>query len=211
MLEPAGDLGLEQESGAAVGVVGALGLDLFQSDLAPQLGIKSDGDQPDASASVQVQDLEPVAQGTRRAQAPFVFGIGLLVVIVIGRESRRIETRFPVESHVLTFGPRRIRDRDRGHRRMMALLSGEPPVEVATQAAEGAQVVQTLAQVALMSRQEMIGQQFQYRSSISRQCGAGDQGLGKRSSHVALGRDRFAGFVQNVTRNETQVDRQGFE
>ena len=95
MLEPAGDLGLQQEPSPAVGIVGTLGLDLFEGDLALELGIERHGDHADASAGVQVQDLEAVAHRAGSGQAPFVIGVLLhfvvvvVVVIVIGREGRR--------------------------------------------------------------------------------------------------------------------------
>ena len=213
MLEPAGDLGLQQEPGAAVGVVGALGLDLFEGDLALQLGVERDRDHPDASASVQVQDLEAVAHRAGSTQAPFVIGVRLLVIVVIGRESRRglVGARVSVEDGLLTFGPGRIGDRDRGHRRVVAPLSREPPVQVASQAAKGAQAVQASAQVALMLRQKIIHQHVQHRAAVSRERGAGHQNLGKRRSDLATGHHRFASLNHSTARNETQVKSQGFE
>ena len=44
VLEPAGDLGLDEEAGSADGVVGAVVEDLLESDLAVQLGVEGDED-----------------------------------------------------------------------------------------------------------------------------------------------------------------------
>ncbi len=63
MLESAGDLGLEQEPIAAVGVVGAFGLDLLQGHLALKLGVEGHRDLADASLRVQAQHVKPHARG----------------------------------------------------------------------------------------------------------------------------------------------------
>ena len=49
MLQPAGDLGLDQETGAADRIVGVLHLDLLERDLAVKLGIDRHVDDADAS------------------------------------------------------------------------------------------------------------------------------------------------------------------
>ena len=59
MLELAGDLGLEQEPGAAPRVVGQLGPDLLQGDLAIQLGVDRHADQAEAAPAVRPDDPEP--------------------------------------------------------------------------------------------------------------------------------------------------------
>ena len=65
MLEPAGDLGLEQEAGPAGGVVGPLGLELLQRHLAVQLGVERHGDLAQAPPGVRPEDREPRAGGRR--------------------------------------------------------------------------------------------------------------------------------------------------
>ena len=70
MLEPAGDLGLQQEPRAAVGVVGALGLDLLQRHLALELGVERDRDLADAPLGMRPEDAEPHALGRGHAQRP---------------------------------------------------------------------------------------------------------------------------------------------
>ena len=69
MLQPAGDLGLDQEPGAAGGVVGVLGLDLLEGDLAVQLRIQRHEDDADAAAGVVPQQPEATAFRGRLAQA----------------------------------------------------------------------------------------------------------------------------------------------
>ena len=56
MLQPAGDLGFEQEAGATGGVVGVLLLDLLEGDLTVQLCIQRDRDQPEVAARMRPHD-----------------------------------------------------------------------------------------------------------------------------------------------------------
>ena len=63
MLQPAGDLGLEQEPLAADRVVGVLVEDLLERDLAVQLGVERDEDGAQAAPGVRPQDAEPLAVG----------------------------------------------------------------------------------------------------------------------------------------------------
>ena len=69
MLQPAGDLGLEQEAGAAGRVVGVLGLDLLERDLAVQLRIHRDEYHADPAPGVVPQETEPASFRRRLAQA----------------------------------------------------------------------------------------------------------------------------------------------
>ncbi len=61
VLQPAGDLGLEHEAGAAGWVVGVLLEDLLERHLAVQLGVQGDEDGAQAAAGVRPQDSEPLA------------------------------------------------------------------------------------------------------------------------------------------------------
>ena len=63
MLQPAGDLGLEQEPTAAGRVVGVLGEDLLERDLAVELGVQGDEDGAQAAGGMGPQDAEPLAVG----------------------------------------------------------------------------------------------------------------------------------------------------
>ena len=85
MLEPAGDLGLEQEPRAAVGVVGAFGLDLLQGHLALQLGVERDRDLADPPLSVRAKDAKPHPRGCGIAQK--TFSLRRLAVYVLGRDA----------------------------------------------------------------------------------------------------------------------------
>ncbi len=72
MLEPAGNLGLDQEAGATLGAVGVPELDLLESHLATELLIQSNEDLAQAPARVRAK--RPVAHGsfgilTRRVDA----------------------------------------------------------------------------------------------------------------------------------------------
>ena len=60
VFEASGDLGLDQESGLAAGVVGVLGLDLLEGDLAVQLVVAGDEDDAQAPFGV-VADLAVAA------------------------------------------------------------------------------------------------------------------------------------------------------
>ncbi len=64
MLEPAGDLGLEQEPRPAYGIVGMMVEDLLQSDLAVQLGVERDKDRSQPTAGGGPQNAEPLAAGS---------------------------------------------------------------------------------------------------------------------------------------------------
>ncbi len=59
VLEASGDLGLEQEAGAAVRVVGAFGSELLERDLAIQLGVEGHGDLAKAPLGMRPEDAEP--------------------------------------------------------------------------------------------------------------------------------------------------------
>ena len=65
VLQAAGDLGLDQEPGAAVGVVGVVVEDLLEGDLAVQLGVEGDEDLAQAALGVGPEDPEPAALGGR--------------------------------------------------------------------------------------------------------------------------------------------------
>ena len=67
MLQAAGDLGLEQEPGAADRVVGVAVEDLLQRHLAVQLGVEGDEDLAQAALGVGPEDAEPLAVGGGRA------------------------------------------------------------------------------------------------------------------------------------------------
>ena len=63
MLEPAGDLGLDEEAGAAVRVVGVSGEDLLEGDLAIELGVEGDEDGAQAAGGMGPEDAESLAVG----------------------------------------------------------------------------------------------------------------------------------------------------
>ena len=67
MLQPAGDLGLEQEPLAAGRVVGVVVEDLLERHLAVQLGVQRHEDGAQAAPGVRPQDAEPLAVGGGRA------------------------------------------------------------------------------------------------------------------------------------------------
>ena len=67
MLQPAGDLGLEQEAGAAGRVVGVPVEDLLERHLAVELGVEGDEDRAQSAAGVGPEDAEPLAVGGGRA------------------------------------------------------------------------------------------------------------------------------------------------
>src|SRR5262249_25055362 len=66
VLERGGDLGLAEESEAAIGVVGAVVLKLLEGDLAVELLVASDVDLPERAAGVQAGG--PGAVGGRGRQ-----------------------------------------------------------------------------------------------------------------------------------------------
>jgi hypothetical protein len=61
MLQPAGDLGIEQEPLAAGRVVGVVVQDLFERDFAVELGIECHKDRAQTAAGVRPQHPEPLA------------------------------------------------------------------------------------------------------------------------------------------------------
>ena len=67
MLEPAGDLGLEQEPLAADRVVGVVVQDLLERDLAVELRVEGDEDRPQAAPGMRPEDAEPLAVAGGRA------------------------------------------------------------------------------------------------------------------------------------------------
>ena len=98
VLEPARDFGFQREPGAAIGVVGAFGLDLLQRHLALELRIEGHRDLADAPLGMGPEDPEPLPLGGG-------FPEGLLGV--------RIDRRFVV------------RDLDRaGQERVVLVVSG---------------------------------------------------------------------------------------
>jgi hypothetical protein len=82
MLQPAGDLGLEQESLPAGGVVGVPLEDLLERHLAVQLAVQGHEDGPQAAPGVRAQEAEPLAVAGGRADG--VAG-GAVGVSVLGR------------------------------------------------------------------------------------------------------------------------------
>ncbi len=79
MLESAGDLGLEEESSAAVGVVGVEVEDLLECDLAVELGVERDEDGAESALGVGPEDAEPQPVGSGRADgvAGGAVGVGI--------------------------------------------------------------------------------------------------------------------------------------
>ena len=67
VLQPAGDLGLEQEPLAAGRVVGVRLEDLLERHLAVQLAVQGDEDRAQAAPGVGPQDAEPLAVGGGRS------------------------------------------------------------------------------------------------------------------------------------------------
>ncbi len=91
MLQSAGDLGLQEEAGAAVGVVGVVVEDLLQRDLAMQLGVECHEDGAEAAPGVGPEHAEPQAVGGGGADGVAggaVVGIG---PAVMGRGLRGAE------------------------------------------------------------------------------------------------------------------------
>jgi hypothetical protein len=68
MLQAAGDLGLDQESGPAHLVVGVVVEDLLERDLAVQLGVESHEDSAQAALSVGPEDSKPLAIAGRNPE-----------------------------------------------------------------------------------------------------------------------------------------------
>ena len=69
VFQPAGQLGLQQKTGTAAGIIGLLGPDLLERDLAMQLAIQGDRDQADASLRERPDHAEPPPTG-RASHAP---------------------------------------------------------------------------------------------------------------------------------------------
>ena len=70
MLQAAGDLGLDDEPGPAVGVVGVVRLDLLERDLAVELGVLGDEDLAHPAPGMGPEDAEPAVEpGVGRQEA----------------------------------------------------------------------------------------------------------------------------------------------
>ena len=84
VLEPAGDLGLDEEPGAAGRVVGVVVEDLLERDLAIELGVECDEDRAQASAGVRPEyaEAEPAGGGGADGEAggAVAVGVGLAVM-----------------------------------------------------------------------------------------------------------------------------------
>jgi hypothetical protein len=88
MLEPAGDLGFDQEPAAARRVIGVAVEDLLESDLAVQLAIQRHEHRSQPAPGVRLQDAEALAAG--RGGADGVRGgavRGSLAILLGGSES----------------------------------------------------------------------------------------------------------------------------
>ena len=83
VLQPAGDLRLQQEPLAAGRVVGVRVEDLLEGHLAVQLGVQGHEDGAQAAAGVGPEDAEPLAVGGGRADG--VGGGAVGVAVVLGR------------------------------------------------------------------------------------------------------------------------------
>jgi hypothetical protein len=104
MFEPSGHLGLKQESGLGIGVVGAAGLQFLESDVATELAVKrqehlaqsASGVRPyhlesatsiaDAGEIVSAAGVPGVVTGRRKRTCPI--GIDRRIWMVGGREAR---------------------------------------------------------------------------------------------------------------------------
>ena len=80
VLQPAGDLGLEQEATAAVRVVGVAWEDLLEGDLAVELGVEGDEDGAQTARGVGPEDAEPLAVGGGRAHGKAASPLGVVGV-----------------------------------------------------------------------------------------------------------------------------------
>ena len=69
VLQPAGNLGLEQEATAAVRVVGVAGEDLLEGDLAVELGVEGDEDGAQTARGMGPEETEPQTIGVGCADA----------------------------------------------------------------------------------------------------------------------------------------------
>jgi hypothetical protein len=91
VLQAAGDLGLGQEAGAAVGVVGAVVEDLLEGHLAVQLLVAGDEEGAQAAAVVEAEDA--VSLPVRGGGADGVGGGELGVAVAVGAEGEADERR----------------------------------------------------------------------------------------------------------------------
>ena len=89
MLEPAGDLGFENEPGAAGGIVGVMVEDLLEGDLTVELGVECDEDRSQPSASVGPQHAKPLAVAGGSAHRGR--GIGVDGIVRRGRMRARAD------------------------------------------------------------------------------------------------------------------------
>ena len=85
VLQPAGDLGLDQEPLAADRVVGVMVEDLLERHLAVQLAIQRHEHGAQAAPGMGPQDAEPLAVGGSRADG---IAAGAVGVVVVGRARR---------------------------------------------------------------------------------------------------------------------------
>ena len=85
MLERAGDLGLGDEAFAAERIVGVLLDDLLERDLAVELAIKCQEDDPQPSSRMRPDDAEPLAVGRGRANKVIGGPVGVIVFRQFGR------------------------------------------------------------------------------------------------------------------------------
>src|SRR5262249_42017540 len=88
VLQPAGDLRLDQEPNATFGVVGMLVADLLQRPLAAQFLVAGDEDASQSPLGVETEDAEPAA---RRAGVAVERGRALGVAVAVGAPVRRAE------------------------------------------------------------------------------------------------------------------------
>ncbi len=77
VFEPAGDLGLKQEPLAADRVVGVVGEDLLERDLAVQLGVERHEHGAQATPGVRPQDTEPLAVAGGRVHCVAGVAVGI--------------------------------------------------------------------------------------------------------------------------------------
>ena len=115
VLQPAGDLGLEQEPLAAGRVVGVVVEDLLERHLAVQLGVEGHEHGPQAAPGVRPEHAEPLAVAGGRADGVGCRAVG---IAVLGRAvcrgdvaERRLDVRVADPRQALA---RRLAGRDRG-------------------------------------------------------------------------------------------------
>ena len=91
VLQPAGDLGLDEKTLAADRVVGVVVEDLLERHLTVQLAVEGDEDRPQAASGMRPEDAEPLAVARRRAD-----GIGSCAVgVVVAGRSAAFEPTWP--------------------------------------------------------------------------------------------------------------------